>query len=234
MRIWNPTSRGCSTSPPTPVTPPTACSLSSKGFTIQQGMCSVAENSVEFWTLTVEAGWNEPLLIGAFRWGLNRRLQDALALQGCPKSLDLFISLATVLDNYLGGQRHTASPTPIQKRTDAGPFVPCAQKSKLASARSSTGEQFPPAPLPPPSSSSWLTLPGTLFWDHESLLLSLLVDSVSHNPQLNWHSHGLEYGMSCSLPALGTASHPRQPHRSVQATGSVGSALTVPRLKGGL
>lgn len=69
---------------------------------IQQGACSVADYSVEFWTLEVEARWNEPPL---FRRGLNRWLQDALALQERPKDLDSLISLATALDNYRKEQR---------------------------------------------------------------------------------------------------------------------------------
>lgn len=49
-------------------------------LSIQQGAWSVADYVVEFWTLAVVAGWNEP-------------------------PLNNLITLATELDNYLGEQR---------------------------------------------------------------------------------------------------------------------------------
>lgn len=74
-------------------------------LSIQQGARSVVDYVVEFWTLAVLAGWNEPPLIGIFRYGLNRRLQETMALQGRPKDFNNLITLATELDNYLGEQR---------------------------------------------------------------------------------------------------------------------------------
>lgn len=85
-------------------------------LTLQQGSRSVADYSVAFWTLAVEAGWNEPPLMGVFRWRLNRRLWDTLALQARPKDLDGLITLATDLDNYMREQRCESAggflPTP--------------------------------------------------------------------------------------------------------------------------
>lgn len=40
--------------------------------TILQGELSVAQYTIEFWTLAAEAGWNEPPLMGVFR--LNQQL----------------------------------------------------------------------------------------------------------------------------------------------------------------
>lgn len=31
----------------------------------------MAEYAVDFWTLAIDAGWNEPALEGAFRWGFS-------------------------------------------------------------------------------------------------------------------------------------------------------------------
>lgn len=50
--------------------------------------------------LVVEARWNDPLLLGVVRRGVNKHLQDAGALCGCPESLNSLISLTTELDNY--------------------------------------------------------------------------------------------------------------------------------------
>lgn len=73
-------------------------------MTLRQGARSVAQFTVEFWTLVVEVGWNESPLMGVFRRGLNRQLQEAALLWGHPKDLDSLISLATELDTYLYGQ----------------------------------------------------------------------------------------------------------------------------------
>lgn len=49
-------------------------------MTLRQGARSVAQFTVEFWTLVVEVGWNESPLMGVFRRGLNRQLQEAVLL----------------------------------------------------------------------------------------------------------------------------------------------------------
>lgn len=59
---------------------------------------------VEFWILAVEAGWNEPSLMGVFWRGLRGKLRDAVALRGRPKDLWSLIDLTTELDAYLNHQ----------------------------------------------------------------------------------------------------------------------------------
>lgn len=80
-------------------------------FTIRQGPRSVAEYAVDFWTLAVDAGWNEPALEGAFRRGLNRPVRDALALRSRPRDLNVLVAVAIELDNHLRGQRQVIWPT---------------------------------------------------------------------------------------------------------------------------
>lgn len=110
-------------------------------LSIQHGARSVAENTVEFWTLAVEAGWNESLLMGFFRWGLN----IVVALRGHPNDLDSLISLATELDTCLSGQHR--------------------DQATLSSAISTwwrLGQRWscPPTPLLPP----WMMSEGLVRW----------------------------------------------------------------------
>lgn len=56
-------------------------------FVIHQGARSVAEYAVDFWTLAIDAGWNEPALQGAFRWGFS--------------GLNTLVAAAIELDNHL-------------------------------------------------------------------------------------------------------------------------------------
>lgn len=60
---------------------------------------------MEFWTLMVEAGWNELPLLGVFLRGLRGQLRDAVPMRGRPLDLRSLIELATELDAYLNQQR---------------------------------------------------------------------------------------------------------------------------------
>lgn len=102
-------------------------------LSIQQGAHTVPEYVIEFWTLAVEAGWNDPPLLGVFRQGLNKQLRDAVALRWRPKDLNSLISLATELDNYFRGQHR-----------DQAPLTP----------------PYPPPPRPLPSGPVLLSLPA--------------------------------------------------------------------------
>lgn len=66
---------------------------------MRQGSRSVAEYSVELCTLSAEAGWNDPALQTAFRWGLNDPVRDALVLGSQPASLNALVDRAIELDN---------------------------------------------------------------------------------------------------------------------------------------
>lgn len=56
-------------------------------FTRRQGARSVVEYAVVFETLWAEAGWNEPVLLCAFRRGLNDQVCDVLVVGGRLKDL---------------------------------------------------------------------------------------------------------------------------------------------------
>ncbi|XP_072134918.1 uncharacterized protein [Mobula birostris] len=82
---------------------------------LYQGSRSVAEYSVEFWTLAANSGWNDEALRGVYRNGLSDMVKDELAATDDTDSLDSLISLATRLDNRLQ-ERHretTGCPPPL-------------------------------------------------------------------------------------------------------------------------
>lgn len=104
---------------------------------------------MEFWTLAVVAGWNEPPLMGIFHYGLNRRLQDTMALQGRPKEFNNLITLATELDNYLGEQRQEQtivtrasypSSSSLFRPASSGFVLPSSAAPVAASSSSSESE----------------------------------------------------------------------------------------------
>lgn len=65
----------------------------------------MAEYTVEFCNLAIEAGWHDLPLMEVYRRGLNRRLWDAVALRRRPENIHCLISIAMELDNYLQEQR---------------------------------------------------------------------------------------------------------------------------------
>lgn len=82
-------------------------------FNLRQGSNSVAEYSIEFWTLAADSKWNEEALQGAFLNGLNESIKDKLATRDEPADLHSLVSLSIKLDNRLrerrrerGGQPH--------------------------------------------------------------------------------------------------------------------------------
>lgn len=62
---------------------------------------SVADYSVEFWTLAADARWNEPALQAVFLQGLGERLQEELMLRDESRDLNSLVTLAILLDNRL-------------------------------------------------------------------------------------------------------------------------------------
>lgn len=84
-----------------------------------------------------------PPLMGVFCRGLNRQLQDTLALQGCQKDLNSLISLATELDNYLSEQRRepavatTATFSPTSSLSRLIPLVRTQPSASVLPASSS-------------------------------------------------------------------------------------------------
>lgn len=74
---------------------------SSPLLSLRQGSRSVADYSVDFWTLVMDAGWNDAALQEVFVKGLNEQLKDELAAQDEPSTLSALVSLAIRLDNRL-------------------------------------------------------------------------------------------------------------------------------------
>lgn len=86
---------------------------------IHQGARSVAEYAVEFWTLAVDSGWNEPALQGVFCRGLNGQLWDALALRVRPRDLKVFIELTIELDKHVRERRQERAARPSTSRSSS-------------------------------------------------------------------------------------------------------------------
>lgn len=70
-------------------------------LSLRQGMCSVAEYSTEFHTLSAESGWKSEALQAAFCNSLNDTLKDELISYPEPSYLEGFVALAIQIDNRL-------------------------------------------------------------------------------------------------------------------------------------
>lgn len=92
--------------------PDQAGNATSQLLAIHQGARLVVEYAVEFWTLAVDSGWNEPALQGVFRWGLNGQLWDALALRVRPRDLKVLIELTIELDKHVRERRQERAAHP--------------------------------------------------------------------------------------------------------------------------
>lgn len=64
---------------------------------LRQGPQSVADYSVEFWTLAADSRWNEEELQGVFVQGLNESIKDKLAAREDPTNLYSLVSVAIQL-----------------------------------------------------------------------------------------------------------------------------------------
>lgn len=89
-------------------------------LSLRQGSHSVADYSVEFRILAIEAGWDEKALQGIFMRGLREELKDELAARDETSSLEELISLAIRLDNRLCERRRERAassrvPLPLPK-----------------------------------------------------------------------------------------------------------------------
>lgn len=74
---------------------------SNKLLNLRQGNRSVADYSVDFWTLAAEAEWNEAALKAVFTRGLSHHLKDELAAHEVPSDLPAFVALTISIDNRL-------------------------------------------------------------------------------------------------------------------------------------
>lgn len=110
-------------------------------LTLHQGTRSVAEYSVEFRTLSAEAGWDDAALQTVFLNGLSEQLKDELALKDDSSDLDSLISTAIRLDNRLRERKRERNTRP--------PAVSVLTRS-VSNPRAPT---LLPAPLPAPVNS---------------------------------------------------------------------------------
>ena len=90
--------------------PNSAGNASNQLLKLRQGNRSVADYSVDFWTLAAEAQWNDAALRAAFTEGLSDKLKDELAARDVPSDLSALVSLSIMIDNRLcEGQRERTS-----------------------------------------------------------------------------------------------------------------------------
>uniref|UniRef100_A0A669EWQ3 Retrotransposon gag domain-containing protein n=1 Tax=Oreochromis niloticus TaxID=8128 RepID=A0A669EWQ3_ORENI len=95
-------------------------------FSLKQGRRSVADFSVEFWTLAEEAGWEEKALRGAFLNGLNERIKRELATKDMPATLSALVDMCIRLDDHMRefGGRSEESRRPMGSSNAWGHPVP--------------------------------------------------------------------------------------------------------------
>lgn len=114
-------------------------------LTLHQGTRSVAEYSVEFRTLSAEAGWDDAALQTVFVNGLSEQLKDELALKDEFSDLDSVISTAIRLDNRLRERR--------RERSSRSSALPVLSRS-MATSRGPTQPPVPPTPQPAQATST--------------------------------------------------------------------------------
>ncbi|KAL4007989.1 hypothetical protein ACER0C_001841 [Sarotherodon galilaeus] len=95
-------------------------------FSLKQDKRSVADFSVEFWTLAEEAGWEEKALRGAFLNGLNERIKHELATKDMPTTLSALVDMCIRLDDHMRefGGRSEESRHPVGSSNAWGHPVP--------------------------------------------------------------------------------------------------------------
>lgn len=74
-------------------------------FTLKQGRRSVANFSMDLWTLAKETGWEEKALRGAFLNNQNEGIRRELATKELPKTLDILINMYIRLDDHTSADR---------------------------------------------------------------------------------------------------------------------------------
>lgn len=99
-------------------------------FVILQGSQSVADYAVEFRTLSIESGWNEPALFCAFCRGLNDLVCDTRVAGARTKDLAKMVERAIELDNY---QRERRRELFFHSSSSFQPFQPLFVDSHSAS-----------------------------------------------------------------------------------------------------
>ena len=120
--------------------PDHAGNASKRLLKLRQGTSSVADYSIEFWTLAADSKWNDEALQGAFVNGLSDPVKDELAVRDEPTNLHSLVSLAIKIDNRLRERR----------RDRSGRACP-TNREKLSSTRQATAR---PAQRSPPFESS--------------------------------------------------------------------------------
>ena len=138
---------------------------SSRLLSLRQGNRSVADYSVDFWTLAADSGWNDAALQGIFIKGLNEQLKDELAARDEPADLPSLVSLAIRLDNRLHERRQersTHSPGLVSSSSRSvrpSPTGVAAQSGGTDSSPARPGEE-PMQPCPAHSGGTSPSDPG--------------------------------------------------------------------------
>lgn len=96
-------------------------------LSLSQGMRSVADYSIEFWTLAADVKWTDEALRAVFFKGLNEQLKDELTSRDEPSDLESLVSLANRIDNRLRSrrrERRSTIPHPAPRATPPPPPSP--------------------------------------------------------------------------------------------------------------
>lgn len=102
----------------------------------RQGDRSVADYSIHFRTLAMEAGWEEKALVVLYAQGLSESMKDELALRELPESLDGIVELSVRVDNRRRERSHERAST-----HDAPSQLPSMREPIRWSPEETTGEE---------------------------------------------------------------------------------------------
>lgn len=129
-------------------------SASSRLRSLRQGDRLVADYSVDFWSLAVDAGWNEAAHQGVFVQGLLDHLKNELAARDKPGDLPSLVSLAVRMDNRIREHQR-------ERSTRSSRASMASESAYLVPARRAETSSSPPDPSttdePMQLSRTWLT-----------------------------------------------------------------------------
>uniref|UniRef100_A0A3B3ZLD0 CCHC-type domain-containing protein n=1 Tax=Periophthalmus magnuspinnatus TaxID=409849 RepID=A0A3B3ZLD0_9GOBI len=108
---------------------------------ITQGSRTVADYTVEFWTLAAEVDWSDSALKAVFSKGLRDSLKDELASRDEPSDLKALVTLANRVDNRLQERRRQARHSPVRS-TARFPSPTAEEPMQIGRARLTAEERI--------------------------------------------------------------------------------------------
>ncbi|KAL0190891.1 hypothetical protein M9458_013589, partial [Cirrhinus mrigala] len=107
-------------------------------FRLQQGNSTINEYTLHFRTLAVASGWNETVLLGAHRQGLNPQISAAMSLYDDSIGLEAFLQRTTRVSQRLAAcQLSTTAPQP----TSVFACTPVPEPMQVDSSRLTRSER---------------------------------------------------------------------------------------------